>query len=305
MKKISIVATLLLGATLPFLAQAETLDIPLTGNLEVPAVTTPTTGRLMLTVDETGAPFDLMIMNGSGITSAHLHCAKPGENGPIIAHLWGDIPGGFNITSSSIAHFTLTDGNLLPAGSSCPTPVQTITDLRTAISRGNIYANVHSLSNPNGLIRANLLWPDQMATSTIGTGTVSTFSGAGINATSTAVGASGLGAATSTGTTVTNNTTTTNGTTSINGFQNTSPSSLFMNATGTPTNGTSTLGLGEGIAAGTGTTGTSSPSFPNTGIPGNFMSNDNQMAMRNSLINLLTQLRDATQELLNLIRQSQ
>ncbi|HSH31783.1 MAG TPA: CHRD domain-containing protein, partial [Candidatus Saccharimonadales bacterium] len=99
--------------------------------------------------------FDLRAQDAEAVTAAHLHCAPVGQNGPVIAFLFGNVPGGFNV-DGQLAAFRLTDANILPAGTQCNPAVTNITDLTAAIAAGNIYVNVHTVAHPNGEIRGQL-----------------------------------------------------------------------------------------------------------------------------------------------------
>ncbi len=62
----------------------ELFKATLTGDREVPPVTTDTTGKAFLTLNkaETEIEFELHVNNGVRITQSHIHCAQVGVNGP-------------------------------------------------------------------------------------------------------------------------------------------------------------------------------------------------------------------------------
>jgi hypothetical protein len=127
----------------------------LTGASEVPPVTTNTSGMFAINVNSAAntATFDLNVRNGIAITQSHLHCARPGVNGPVIAFLAGPfLPNGLNV-NGELARSALTNASILPAGATCEFPVTNLASLKIAIERGIIYANVHSVANPAGEIR--------------------------------------------------------------------------------------------------------------------------------------------------------
>lgn len=156
-----------LGALFVFPAQATILFPPpdfsslnfesdLLGENEVPAVVTDTIGEIKVEVDDemTMADFKLEVRDGIAIVQSHLHCGAVGENGPVVAFLFGNIPGGFDV-DGDLAEFTLTDANML--GISCQDVViDSVAHLVQAIESGMIYANVHSVEHPDGLIRGQL-----------------------------------------------------------------------------------------------------------------------------------------------------
>lgn len=129
----------------------------LSGDNEVPAVETDTTGTFQLTIneEETAAMFNLEVQDGMAITAAHLHCGDVGENGPVFTWLFGNIPGGFNV-DGTLAAFTLTDANILEKGIDCATPITNIPTLMSAIDAGEVYVNVHNVENPGGVVRGQI-----------------------------------------------------------------------------------------------------------------------------------------------------
>ncbi len=132
-------------------------EAELAGANEVPAVETAATGRAEVSVNEdmTQADFEVRVNDGMAVTQSHLHCAAVGENGPVIVFLFGFIPGGFDV-DGTLAEFTLTDANILPAGQDCAIPVHDIASLTHALQAGIIYANVHTVAYPAGEIRGQL-----------------------------------------------------------------------------------------------------------------------------------------------------
>jgi glucose/arabinose dehydrogenase len=137
-------------------------EVELSGDEEVPPVMTETTGKFEIEFNDdfTEADFELEVEDGMAITQAHLHCAPAGTNGPIVVFLFGFIPGGFDV-DGELAKFTLTDANVAAVGASCvPTigmEIENLADLAQAIQDGNIYVNVHSVANPGGEVRGQLL----------------------------------------------------------------------------------------------------------------------------------------------------
>ncbi len=87
---------------------------------------------------------------------AHLHCAPEGVNGPIVAHLLGEIPGSY--FGAGEIRFALTDMNILPPDPQgvCGRSIESLAELEQAMAAGLIYANVHSITYPNGAARGQL-----------------------------------------------------------------------------------------------------------------------------------------------------
>lgn len=129
----------------------------LTGSAEVPPNATATKGEAEFEVDEarTSIQYKLKVKEAQGIlgaAGAHLHCAPSGINGPVVAFLAGVVTGGLNgeveiEATLSAANITRTD---TPCGA-------TIADLAQAMSNGQVYANVHSIAFPGGVVRGQLV----------------------------------------------------------------------------------------------------------------------------------------------------
>ena len=89
------------------------------------------------------------------IRAAHFHCARPGENGPIIFGLFS--PGPFPV--SNIVNGTLTNAD--STGADCvPTigrVVNNLASLAFAMREGLIYANVHTTVFPGGEVRGQMI----------------------------------------------------------------------------------------------------------------------------------------------------
>ena len=140
----------------------QTFEAKPDGAHEVPPVETGTTGKLEVEIDgnQMRADFELEVSDGVAVTAAHLHCAPAGMNGPIIAFLFGEVPGGFD-ADGELAEFTLTNANITAVGANCvPTigmAINSIADLAQGMRDGNIYVNVHTVANPPGEIRGQLL----------------------------------------------------------------------------------------------------------------------------------------------------
>ncbi|RJE84349.1 CHRD domain-containing protein [Paenibacillus sp. 1011MAR3C5] len=94
--------------------------------------------------------FRLSLRNIRRVTAAHIHLGRPGENGPVVAFLFGPNNQGVSFRRGVITG-TLRDSDLVGplAGSS-------IRRLIREIERGNAYVNVHTRQNPDGEIRGQL-----------------------------------------------------------------------------------------------------------------------------------------------------
>jgi len=131
----------------------------LTGAQEVPQRDSPAIGRIEVEFDKgfTKLDVDLRVSRNTvgDIRAAHFHCARPGENGPIIFGLFS--PGPFPV--SNIVNGTLTNAD--STGADCvPTigrVVNNLASLAFAMREGLIYANVHTTVFPGGEVRGQMI----------------------------------------------------------------------------------------------------------------------------------------------------
>jgi len=115
----------------------------LTGGQEVPAVTTTAsgTGSFVLNADKTELTFNFTVDGLSGaIAAAHFHNAALGSNGGVVRALTANFTG-----NTATGTWKSTDGEPLNAF------------LVTELEAGRIYVNVHTVLNPGGEIRAQLM----------------------------------------------------------------------------------------------------------------------------------------------------
>lgn len=125
--------TMLLAASFG-LANAADVPVTLTGDQEVPAVTTDAkaTGKLTIKADKSVS--GKITTTGIESTVAHIHEAAPGKNGPPIITLEKGADSSFSV----------------PAGSK-------LTDEQyKSFKAGNLYVNVHSAEHKDGEIRTQL-----------------------------------------------------------------------------------------------------------------------------------------------------
>jgi hypothetical protein len=119
-----------------------TIIAMLSGMQEVPPVATPGSGTATLDVNlATGAMSGTVTFTGltSNATAAHIHQAAAGVNGPIIIPLVG----GAGATAGTW---------MVPAGT-VMTPAQL-----TALQANQLYINVHTLTNPGGELRGQIIF---------------------------------------------------------------------------------------------------------------------------------------------------
>ncbi len=109
----------------------------LNGAKEVPLVVSSATGTGSFTLTSAGLQYDLTLrsISGSTITGAHFHRGTVGVNGPVLE------PITFNQTTLR-ASGTWTD---------------LTSEERSLLLDGDVYVNVHTVANPNGEIRGQLV----------------------------------------------------------------------------------------------------------------------------------------------------
>ena len=96
----------------------ELFQARLSGNNEVPAVATDTTGHVEVLVskDRTSAEYMLRVENGVRVTQSHFHCGPAGVNGPIIVFLAGFHAPGWDVDGKWVDNTTVTDANIVESG---------------------------------------------------------------------------------------------------------------------------------------------------------------------------------------------
>jgi hypothetical protein len=131
-RTIALTGTLLLGAF--GIANAKDIPVSLSGDQEVPAVTSTAKGMGTITIaDDKSVSGGVKTMGITGMM-AHIHEAAPGKNGPPIITLEkkGDsewvVPAGSKLTDEQYESF----------------------------KAGNLYVNVHSAEHKGGEIRTQL-----------------------------------------------------------------------------------------------------------------------------------------------------
>lgn len=129
----------------------------LTGDEEVPPVSTRAQGQvtLKLSDDGTSMSYRLNVANIRDVTMAHLHLGAAGTNGPVVVWLYPpDGPPAALIPGRSQG--TLAAGSFTADDLIGPLAGLTLGDLVHAIREGRVYANVHTSANPGGEVRGQL-----------------------------------------------------------------------------------------------------------------------------------------------------
>jgi hypothetical protein len=116
------------------IAFADQVKVTLSGNQEVPAVTTSASGSGTITINADKTVGGSVTTAGVAGTMAHIHNGAAGANGPVIIPLTKNGDNGWSV----------------PAGAK-------LSDAQFAdYKAGNLYVNVHSAANKGGEIRGQL-----------------------------------------------------------------------------------------------------------------------------------------------------
>jgi CHRD domain len=132
------------------LAQNQKFNAKLSGQQEVPPVQTTASGMAWFKPMQDKVWFKLNVTDMQGVTQAHIHTGKQGENGPVVVTLYKSAtPQPIN---GKLAYGNIT-ANLLEGSMKG----KQISDLATAMSNGGTYVNVHTEKYPNGEIRGQIM----------------------------------------------------------------------------------------------------------------------------------------------------
>jgi hypothetical protein len=124
----------------------------LSGDQELPAVDTSTTGLVKIRINDTATAgeFTLTVNDGVRAQQAHIHCGLPTENGPVVVFLAGFHNLGWDVDGEWVSNATFTDANMASRTSACG---RTLGEFIQAMRDGKTYANVHTVAHPAGEIR--------------------------------------------------------------------------------------------------------------------------------------------------------
>jgi len=114
------------------------VTFPLTGEQEVPAVTTDASGDGYALVNTNDYSVELQVLTSgvSDATAAHIHTGVAGENGPVLAPLVQD--------SDDMNRWMSSTGLMIDA------------DIFSVLASGGHYVNIHTPANPSGEIRGQI-----------------------------------------------------------------------------------------------------------------------------------------------------
>jgi hypothetical protein len=112
--------------------------VHLGGEEEVPPVPTRATGEVHFRLYADGLHYKLIVANIDNVIAAHIHFAPVGQNGPVVAFLFGPVAPGGGRSDGAIAEGVIKDSGVIG-----PIP-QTLAELVDQMRAGNCYVNVHT-----------------------------------------------------------------------------------------------------------------------------------------------------------------
>jgi hypothetical protein len=138
-----VVAALVCAAAVTGVAVAvnQNYNTHLTGDNEVPVRITNAAGQAIFKLSDDGTELEyrLIASNIENVVQAHIHIGPAGQNGPVVAFLYGPAAAGGGRESGVLATGTITAANLIG-----PLVGQPLSALIAAIEAGNAYVNVHT-----------------------------------------------------------------------------------------------------------------------------------------------------------------
>jgi len=130
----------------------------LSGDQQVPPIQTSASGMAWFKPMQDSIWFKVNVTNIQGVTMAHIHSGKQGENGPPIIPLYK------SDTPLQQMSGILTKGNITADISQGPMAGKQISDLITAMQNGETYVNIHTQQNPDGEIRGQIMVSNSTST---------------------------------------------------------------------------------------------------------------------------------------------
>ncbi|CAN5654221.1 hypothetical protein BH18THE1_BH18THE1_08800 [soil metagenome] len=136
-------------------AEEQKFSATLSGEQEVPPITTSAKGWAWVTPGEESVWYKVNVTGIDKVTAAHIHNAKSGENGDVVVTLFK------SESPTGPKDGTLTEGNFTASDLEGPMKGKALSDLATAMKNGETYVNVHTEANKNGEIRGQLAMGDE------------------------------------------------------------------------------------------------------------------------------------------------
>lgn len=113
----------------------------LTGDQEVPARETRARAQSTFRLSQDGEElsYRLIVANIENVVAAHIHVGPAGQNGPVVAFLYGNVPPGGGRVDGVLATGSITAADLVG-----PLVGQPLSALIEQMQSGNAYVNVHT-----------------------------------------------------------------------------------------------------------------------------------------------------------------
>jgi len=140
--------------------EADEFEARLTGLQENPPITTAARAKAKFELKSGGRLNYEVEADGriEGATQAHIHLGARGQNGPVVAFLFGFNAAGTNFRNGDrIGRGTLRDSNVIAR----PGFIPSISNLVQRMIQGRAYVNLHTLTNPGGEIRGQIAVDDE------------------------------------------------------------------------------------------------------------------------------------------------
>ena len=129
--------------------------INLTGGEEVPPVQTNATGTAEISafdISSDSISYGINATNIPGVTAAHTHLGKQGENGPIVVTF-------FKYDGPKPIDEVMVGGTITADKLEGPLKGKPLSELAVAGANGSLYINIHTEQHPNGEIRGQIVNP--------------------------------------------------------------------------------------------------------------------------------------------------
>ena len=129
--------------------------INLTGSEEAPPVQTNATGTAEVSafdISSDSISYGINATNIPGVTAAHTHLGKQGENGPIVVTF-------FKYDGPKPIDEVMVGGTITADKLEGPLKGKPLSELAVAGANGSLYINIHTEKYPNGEIRGQIVNP--------------------------------------------------------------------------------------------------------------------------------------------------
>lgn len=123
----------------------------LSGDQEVPPIQTNASGMAWYKPMADSIWYKINVTDIQGVTGAHIHSGKEGENGPVVVVLFTSDPPTGQITGK------LVKGNITQDMLEGPMDGMQLSDLISTMKNNETYTNVHTELNPMGEIRGQIM----------------------------------------------------------------------------------------------------------------------------------------------------